>query len=586
MPIIEYVNCGLEKLTQFTLDEIKGKKPGSFLQGKDTNPATVRRIRERINAKKPFYEEILNYDKEGREYWISLSINPVFEQTELINYVSVQADITETKQRALDQQSQVEAVGRNLATIEFDLNGNIQDANKLFLTTMGYSLEEVKGKHHRMFMKKEHLNAEYDQMWEDLRNGETQEGEFERIDNTGNTVWLKSSYTPILDLIGKPYKIIKYAQDITASKKIALDFDSQMKAISRNHVIIEFDLDGNILDANHRFLTSMGYTLDEIKGKHHSIFVFEDDLGPDYDKLWEELRKGKPQANDFKRKAKNKDVVWLKSTYTPIINLANEPYKIIKYAIDITNSKKETLNYQSQLEAINRNYAVIEFDLAGKVLSANEVFLETMEYEKNEVVGKHHSIFVFEQDQNSSYERMWKNLNKGIPQSRDFRRKSKSGKTIWLKSIYTPILDLKGKPYKIVKYAQNITEGKKLELDFESQMKAINRSNSIIEFTTEGIIQYANPNFLKLMGYKLNEIVGKHHRIFCDPESTSKEEYKQFWEKLRNGEFIHSEFKRLTKDGSEVNLKATYTPIINEEGKPYKIIKFASEIEVMAGATN
>ena len=575
--LIEYVNNGFTRMTDYTIEEVKGKKPGSFLQGKDTNPATIKRIREKLNAKQPFYEEILNYDKKGEEYWISLSINPVFENNRLTNYVSVQADITETKQKALDQQSQVEAIERNLATIEFNLEGIIQNANPIFLETMGYQIEEIIGKHHRIFMQDKDLNADYDEMWKKLAEGKTHEGEFERVSKSGNIIWLKSSYTPILDIVGRPYKIIKYAQDITESKKIALDFDSQIEAISKSNAIIEFDLKGNILDANDNFISSMGYKLEEIKGKHHSMFVFEDDLGPQYEKMWHDLREGKAQSHDFKRRSKNGDVVWLKSTYSPILDLSGQPYKIVKYAIDITDSKEEAMNYQSQLEAIRRNYAVIEFDLSGEVLSANENFLETMEYALEEIKGKHHKMFVYEEDQNAEYILMWEELNKGVPQSRDFKRKTRSGKTVWLKSIYAPILDLKGQPFKVVKYAQEITSQKELALDFKSQMEAINKSNSVIEFSIDGIIQDANLNFLKLMGYDLEEIKGKHHKIFVAKELQNAN-YQKMWEDLSRGQIISGNVERINKSGKVVQMNSIYTPIVNATGEVYKVIKYAREV--------
>ncbi len=469
--LIEYVNAGFTKLTDFTLEEIRGKKPGSFLQGRDTDKQTTERIRQKLNSQESFYEEILNYDRSGKEYWISMAINPVFDNGVLTNYISVQANITATKQIALDQTSQVQAINRNLATIEFDLDGKILDANENFLNALNYSLEEVRGKHHRIFVKAEHQNTEYEEMWLNLANGQTYEAEVERLSKSGDVIWLMSNYTPILDITGKPYKVIKYAQDITDRKKIALDFDSQIEAISKNTAIIEFDLAGNILSANANFLKSMGYKLQEVKGKHHSIFVFENDLGTGYEQMWEDLRNGISKADDFKRKSKSGDAIWLKSTYTPILNLKGEPYKIVKYAIDITASKEDAINYQSQIEAIWRNYAVIGFDLNGKIQEVNDNFLNTMGYTSAEIIGKAHSMFVFEEDLGSDYVQLWNDLRKGIPQSRDFKRKTKSGKTVWLQSIYTPILDLSGKPYKVVKYAQNITEAKELMMQYSKQLK-------------------------------------------------------------------------------------------------------------------
>jgi len=329
--LTEYVNKGFTKLTGYSLEEIQGKKPGALLQGPDTDPATVKRIRAKLNARLPFYEEILNYDTQGNEYWISMSVNPVFTEGQLTNFVSVQANITEMKQKALDHQAQVSAIDKNLATIEFDLQGNIQDANTNFLQAMGYTLPEIKGKHHRMFVRKEELGPEYEQMWETLRQGNILSEEVQRIGKSGQSVWLKAHYTPILDITDKPYKIIKYAQDVTHDKALAQNYQAQMEAIRRNYAVIEFDLEGNITDANPIFLDLMQYHKADIVGQHHRIFVFEEDQDAAYAQMWKDLAKGKSQAATFRRRKKNGQEVMLNSIYTPILNANGQTYKVVKY---------------------------------------------------------------------------------------------------------------------------------------------------------------------------------------------------------------------------------------------------------------
>ena len=232
-------------------------------------------------------------------------------------------------------------------------------------------------------------------------------------------------------------------------------------------------------------------------------------------------------------------------------------------------------------QALDRVQAIIEFELDGTVVSANENFLSIFDYEHDEVVGKHHRMFCdpgyVESD---AYAEFWKKLGRGEFHAAEFKRLGKGGKEIWLQASYNPVFDDDGKPVRIVKFATNVTASKLQIAEFEGKMRAINRALAMIEFVLVGTVITANENFLRIFGYNLNEVVGKHHRIFCDPGYAESQEYARFWQKLGRGEYEADEFKRLTKDGAEVWLQASYNPIFDMEGRPLKVVKFASDITV------
>ncbi|MBV1910162.1 MAG: PAS domain S-box protein [Kangiellaceae bacterium] len=237
---------------------------------------------------------------------------------------------------------QVEAIRRSQAVIEFDMQGTILDANDLFLQAMGYELSEIKGKHHSMFVEPEYRNSrEYEAFWTDLRQGDFRTDEYKRIGNHGKEIWIQASYNPILDKNGKPYKVIKFATDVTEQKQVNADFNGQVSAISKSQAVIEFNLDGIVLTANDNFLNAMGYKLDEIKGKHHSLFVDEEFKASDeYKSFWKSLNNGEYHAGEYKRIAKDGSEVWIQASYNPIMDLNNKPTKIVKYATDITEQTK------------------------------------------------------------------------------------------------------------------------------------------------------------------------------------------------------------------------------------------------------
>lgn len=234
-----------------------------------------------------------------------------------------------------------QALDKSHAIIEFDLNGTILHANKNFLDTMGYALTEVVGHHHRIFAGKEYAeSSEYQDFWQKLRQGQFFSSQYKRLGKNGKEVWIEATYNPILDKKGTPYKIIKFATDITEKALGQAERRSILSAIDRSQAIIHFDLDGTILEANENFLSVMGYSLKEIKGQHHSMFVESSFAeSSEYRRFWEELRQGKFQSAQYKRIGKNGKEIWIEASYNPILGLNGTPCKIIKIASDLTPRK-------------------------------------------------------------------------------------------------------------------------------------------------------------------------------------------------------------------------------------------------------
>ncbi|GGO72012.1 chemotaxis protein [Bowmanella pacifica] len=230
------------------------------------------------------------------------------------------------------------------------------------------------------------------------------------------------------------------------------------------------------------------------------------------------------------------------------------------------------------VRAIHQTQAVIEFSLDGTIETANQNFLALMGYQLQEVQGKHHKIFVDNQEVDSQeYKDFWAQLRSGRSQTAQFKRLTKSGRPVWIQASYTPIIR-KGKVERIIKFATDVTEQVLQRANYESQLQAIQRAQAVIEFDLEGNILTANENFLRLMGYQLDDIVGKHHAIFVEQGVSSSPAYRQFWQNLRRGTYQTAEYKRITKEGRAVWIHATYNPVYGPDKTLQKIVKFASDI--------
>ncbi len=325
-------------------------------------------------------------------------------------------------------------------------------------------------------------------------------------------------------------------QDNTENKRNKAMVD----AITRSQAVIAFTTDGEILSANDNFLSAMGYSESEVVGKHHRIFVNSNYAqSDDYKQFWQKLKSGDIHSGEFCRINKQGDEVWIQATYNPVFDDNGEVDYIIKFASDITAQKQKTSDYEGQITAINKSQAVIEFDLDGHILHANENFLAALGYSLTEIKGQHHSMFVDPSYKLSAeYAAFWQSLKAGEHSEGEYKRIAKGGREIWIRASYNPILDSSGKPFKVVKFATEVTQDKLRNAYFEGQINAISKSQAVIEFDVDGNIITANDNFLHTMGYRLDEIKDKHHQIFVDEETRQSESYQRFWSEVKEGNFF------------------------------------------------
>jgi methyl-accepting chemotaxis protein len=298
----------------------------------------------------------------------------------------------------------------------------------------------------------------------------------------------------------------------------------ELEAISKVQAIIEFDLDGTIRTANDNFLKTVGYRLDEVQGKHHSMFV---DVGyarsGEYRRFWDELASGKQQVARFKRIGKGGKEIWIEASYNPIFDSEGRAFKVVKFATDITKSELQSADYRGQLEAISKVQAVIEFDLDGTIRTANDNFLATLGYRLDEIQGKHHSMFV-ESDYRSSaeYRRFWEDLAAGKANASRFKRIGRGGKEIWIQASYNPIFDMDGRPFKVVKYATDITEAVKQEqINIRFAGMVENTPAGLMFADRSHVIRYVNPQVQKVLSavesylpVRVSQLVGSSMEVF------------------------------------------------------------------------
>ncbi|WP_019994465.1 sensor domain-containing protein [Aureimonas ureilytica] len=535
-----------------------------------------------IERGEPYTGEVRRVRRDGTPFWAEASFVPIHDGNGALQEIVVfLRDITAKRQRSADEGGQIAAINTSQAVIHFAMDGTILDANALFLQATGYDLTEIQGRHHRLFVDPaEAASEEYAAFWKRLAAGHHGEGEYRRLAKDGRPVWLRATYNPILDVNGRPFKVVKYATDVTAEKLRQADHEGQIAAIHKSQCVVSFAMDGTITDANDHFLRATGYRMEEIEGRHHRMFVdpsYAHSL--DYEVFWSDLCEGHHRGGEFKRRAKDGSELWLQATYNPVFDQDGVPFKVVKYATAITREKLRQADHQGQIAAIHKSQAVVSFALDGTILDANDNFLQLTGYRLSEVRGRHHRMFVSAAERESAdYAAFWTDLAAGNHRSGEFKRLCRDGREVWLQASYNPIFDMNGRVFKIVKTASDVTAEKLRQSDHEGQIAAIAKSQCVVSFTMDGTITDANANFLEAMGYTHNEVVGRHHRMFVDPSMAESDQYRQFWEDLRQGQFLSSKFRRTAKDGREVWIQASYNPILDLNGQPFKVVKIATDI--------
>ena len=344
-------------------------------------------------------------------------------------------------------------------------------------------------------------------------------------------------------------------------------------------IVSESDKKGDILSINEKFMEVSKYARDELIGHPHNTTRHPDMPKETFKQLWSTIGRGDIFRGIIKNRAKDGTPYYVDAVVAPILGANGKPMKYLGVRYDITAAELERHNARGILNAIDTSYAYIEFDLGGKVLSANKNFLQLMGYSLDDLVGKHHRLFVDPaQAALPAYAQFWRDLGEGRAQSDVYKRLTKGGQEVWIQAVYAPVSDEMGRPVKIVKIATDVTAARLRAADFEGQIEAVSKSQAVIEFSIDGKVLTANDNFLKTMGYSLAEIRDQHHAMFVDPAYRTGHEYRMFWEKLGRGEFDSGQYKRLAKGGREVWLNASYNPIFDLNGKPYKVVKYASDV--------
>jgi methyl-accepting chemotaxis protein len=357
-----------------------------------------------------------------------------------------------------------------------------------------------------------------------------------------------------------------------------LDNDGQ--AFTKALATMKVDAGGTILDACPAMLSLLGYERSALVGQPHALLCPEEEQLPEAERpAWRRAGRQHETPRAPRRVRADGVAIWPSLAHVPVPGADGMPLAWLEIALDTRRADEAQQDLLARDNALMRSQAIIEFDLDGCVLMANDNFLRTFGYQAEEVIGRHHRMFCPPEQANSaSYLHFWETLRRGEFCTGEFQRVTRAGADVWIQASYNPVLGDDGKPRKFVKFALDVTAQKRAAADAIGSFSAISRSAAIISFDLQGQVLEANTNFLRTMGYTLQEVRGQHHSMFCEPDYVKSRDYREFWAELNAGRFASGRFKRSGKHGAEVWIEASYNPILDDLGRPTKVVKMALDV--------
>ena len=378
------------------------------------------------------------------------------------------------------------------------------------------------------------------------------------------------------------------AGNVAERSRIAA-LESRIKALDQAQAVVEFAADGRIVQANERFLGLFGYTAAELAGQHHSMLLdVHDRTAPAYGEFWAQLARGETVSMRQRRVRKDGHEVVVQLACAPLLDGAGQVQRYVEWSSDVSVEARQADEARAELDVRTRIMDVTSIvsmaDKKGDILSFNDKYVEISKFSPEELVGAPHSITRHADMPKETFKKLWGTIGRGNVFRGVIKNRAKDGSVYYVDAVIAPFIGKNGKPEKYLGVRYDITEAEIARQNMQGIVDALNKSQAVIEFGLDGNIIKANDNFLNALGYTADEIKGQHHSMFVDAAYRGSPEYRAFWEKLGRGEYEAGQFKRIAKGGREVWIQASYNPICDEMGRPFKVVKYATDVTAQVRA--
>ena len=520
--------------------------------------------------------------KDGSTVWLEATYTPVLNAAGCVTkVVKFASDVSEMTKLSNEQAGKMKAIDKAMATIEFNLDGTIITANENFLSASGYSISEVSGQHHKIFCDKSYVKTDdYKMFWQELGRGVAKSGQFQRYTKSGAVLWLEATYSPIYGPDGKLYKIVKFASDIT-QEMFNREYYDQTLEQSLN-AVVTIDPQNNVSLFNKAAEDLWGYSREEVIGKNVKMLVPQVLQGK-HDALVNANRttgvnKIVGSSREVEVYRKDGEMLW-GSLSLSRLSINGETH----YSAFVQNVTEEVMRRKEfktlSLVANETDNSVVITDADGLIEYVNPGFSTLTGYTAEEAKGKKPGDFLQGPDTDMKTKiRIRQKLEAAEPFYDEILNYDKSGTGYCISLAITPVFDDDGVLSKFISIQANVTETKMRSLEFTYKLDAIARANAVAEFGLDGSVEFVNKNYLDIFGlHRESEIIGKKLEQLLHEKFVKSDEYKHFWTKLTNGEFVTGEFMHQTARGGELWINGSFNPIFNTAGEMTKIVMYGDD---------
>lgn len=476
---------------------------------------------------------------------------------------------------------EVLAAAQAIGTILYDNDGNILSMNDRAMTAMEDYGEELIGRNHDTLWPKDMCEDEsYFEFWEKLRQGRSVEGRYKHLSALETEVWFQSIFVPITDHEGHTTKILQCLMDVSESTYASEKAVEQADAIQKAVPMCSLDSEGHLKTVNTLFAKSLGHDPDDMIGEHDATYLDKGFArGTLYGQVWEQLNLGNIQKLAVRHRDKEQSIVWHKSTMIPIMDGNNRLKSVIKVTDEVTEEYEDLVNFRATIAASDEMIGRAEFDGSGQLMNGNKLFRKLFSLESEDFkAASLQDLFAGAMRNEARYRSFWDKMHEKTVIQKTDEMQSSSGETIYVTASYCPIFTPNGNFWKMVMFFVNVTENKLREMKLEERMRAINRTQLMIEYAPDGRVLDVNQGFLDAFKLTEQEVKGQKLNTMLSDDPKDAESHRQLWERLRDGEPQRGAFRHHTHGGEDVWLEGAYSPIMGPKQNLSSVILFASDV--------
>ena len=508
---------------------------------------------------------------------------PKDQQTHVLLQVSTEPEAATTGPLPVEdavESAMFAPLNAAIGTILFDNDGNVLSLNERAMTAMEDYSEEIVGRNHDTLWPKDMCEAEgYFEFWEKLRQGRSMEGRHKHITALESEVWFHSIFVPIKNSDGFTHQVLQCLVDVSENAFETEKAVEQADAIQKGVPICVFDHEGRIQSMNQAMAAALGHDAADMIGQLDEDYLDKGFArGTTYAEVWEQLKLGNIQKLSIRHRDPNQNIVWLKSTLIPTLDGVGRLLRVIKLGDEITREYDELVNYRALVGAFDEMLGRVEFDGAGSLLTGNKVFHSLFGMDKDDIKGVTlQDMFAGSIRNDNKYKSFWDKMHENIVIQATDEMYTKSGDALYLKAAYCPLFTPNGNFWKMVMIFADVTKSKMHETKLEERMRAIDRSQMMIEYAPDGTVLDVNEAFLSSFSFTEQEVRGQKLETLYEADSKEREKHRKMLENVRDGEPQEGTFRHRTSGGDDIWLQGVYSPILDAKKNVSSLILFASD---------